>query len=196
MKLKIQIAVFMALIIALSSLFYLYKSERKNRIRIQNNQSILLSEASEYKTKDGLNAISIGQLNFKIKELKKYRGEDLETIKDLGIKLKRVKSIKTIVKDSIRIVHVKGDPIPIIDTLRCIESISPFLELNGCIDANDYFTGKITTTDSLTQILHAIPKKFLFIKYGVKSVRQEAFWQNPDSHIKYAEIIEIRRRNK
>jgi hypothetical protein len=79
------------------------------------------------------------------------------------------------------------------DTLRCIEIINKWFNLSGCIDANSKFAGRFENRDSLLYVEHIIPKKFLFIKWGIKERRQEIVFQNPHTKIMGLEYITVRK---
>ena len=67
--------------------------------------------------------------------------------------------------------------------------------MNGVLDG-DTFSAKIESVDTLQQVVHRIPKKFLFIKWGTKAIRQEVVSSNPHSKIVYTEYIELKGRKK
>lgn len=207
MKLKIQIIVVVVLVATIVTLSSLYKRERTERIRTEGNQTVLLDSIQHYTTQTGKNAVTIGTLNLKVNELKTFRTDDAQTIKDLNLKIKRVQSIsntatktstkiKTVFKDRIVEVKVLGTNILKRDTLRCLEYVTPYLTIEGCINQHSEFEGLIVSRDTLKQIIHRIPKKFLFIKFGTKAIRQEVFSMNPDTYIDFAEYIELKKRRK
>ncbi|WP_346856592.1 DUF6549 family protein [uncultured Draconibacterium sp.] len=211
MKLKAQITILLVLIGSLLTLSALYRAERNERKRIEGNQATLLETNSTlakqnnaYKFKNGLNAVSIGSLQLANKELKQYRQEDAEIIKDLNLKLKRVQrisntatrtkvDISTEVKDSVRTVYVAGTDSIVHDTLHCLEYIDPYLTLAGCIDQMNHFEGLVEYRDTLTQVVHREPHHFWFVKWGTKAIRQEVFSRNPHTFIDFAEYIELDR---
>ena len=52
---------------------------------------------------------------------------------------------------------------------------------------------RIHSVDTLRQIVHRIPHRFLFIRWGTKALRQEIVSQNPHTRIVYTEYIRIER---
>ncbi len=170
---------------------------------LDQNVNFITKEAKVYRVQvgrsDSLNALSIQRLNLDVKRYKGYREKDACIIADLGLKIKRVKSVvasqsetiyqlKTKVKDSI----VYRDSLRPI-TLRCIDINKPWYQLSGCIYPDDTFEGSMVSTDSLVYIEHIIPKKFLFIRWGVKERRQEIISKNPDTKIVSAEFISLKK---
>lgn len=47
----------------------------------------------------------------------------------------------------------------------------------------------IESRDTLQMIVHRIPKKFLFFRYGTKGVRMDVVSQNPHTQLSYPKII-------
>lgn len=170
---------------------------RKDRIRLSDNQRTLMSDIELYKTRDSLSAASVERLTLSNREFEKYCVELKETVKGLNLKIKRLQSVtqtasetkyqvKTEVRDSI--VMLPGR----IDTLRCIEYRNDYLTLSGCIE-NSQFSGLIESRDTIVQIVHRVPRKFWFIHWGTKAIRQEIISRNPYSRIAYTKYIELKK---
>ena len=198
MRLKIEILIVVILITSIGTLVWRYKVERSERIRLDGNQATLLEDACRYKTKDSLNVLSIGQLELSKSEFKQYKKESVETIKELNIKLKRVRSVqntktitkiefKTIMKDSLVIVDNM-----VRDTLKCMEYKNAHVDFAACF-VGDSIEASIIIPVGLTQVIHRIPKKFLFFKWGTKAIKQEMFSDNPYTVISYSEYIEFKK---
>jgi hypothetical protein len=66
-----------------------------------------------------------------------------------------------------------------------------YLTFSGCA-FNDSANFTIKSTDTLIQVVHRIPKRFLFFKFGTKAIRQEIVSRNPHSEIVYTEHIELK----
>lgn len=193
---KISIYLIGILSLAVVTLYWQLDKTITEKQRLSNNQEALLSDMDHYKTESGKNAASVQKLELTKSELEKYNVDLKETISDLNIKINRIQAaattatqsnykIKTVVKDSIvyRDVPVK---------LQRIDFRDPYIDLTGTIDSGT-FSGDITTRDTLVQIIHRVPKKFLFIKYGTKAIRQEVVSKNPYSKIVYTEYIELKK---
>lgn len=193
---KISIYLIGILSLAVVTLYWQLDKTITEKQRLSNNQEALLSDVDHYKTESGKNAASVQKLELTKSELEKYNVDLKETISDLNLKINRIQAaattatqsnykIKTVVKDSIayRDVPVK---------LQRIDFRDPYIDLTGTIDSGT-FSGDITTRDTLVQIIHRVPKKFLFIKYGTKAIRQEVVSKNPYSKIVYTEYIELKK---
>jgi hypothetical protein len=189
------------LLSATASLWKYTEHLKSDRDRLIKNQDILQKDIDRYVTADSLKAVSVRELSFTLNEYKKYRSEDLQTIKTLKNDVSRLQSVsktqlQTIygiqnieVRDSI-VYRDKSVP----DTLHCISYEDPYLTFSGCYDKKK-FNGNIESRDSLIITEHIIPKRFLgFLwKYGVKERRHEIVSNNPHTEIINAEWITIRK---
>lgn len=169
--------------------------EEKDRLTI-NNES-LMESVNLYKSNSGKYAASVISLTLTKSELEKNRDELAETIKDLNIKIKRLQSasststntqvkVQTIIKNSI--VYRNG----LQDTLQSFSWEDSWTKIHGEIknkDVNMY----INSVDTLKQIVHRVPKKFLFFRFGTKAIRQEVVSSNPHTKIVYSEYIELKK---
>lgn len=177
----------------------------KENNRLADNIETLNSDIHIYKVSDSLNAAGIDRLLLTQSELKKYNSELTQTVEDLNIKLKRVQSIsrtatetvyniETVVRDSLVYRQVDSTRTVAVDTLRCINYSSKWVDLSGCYWDNDAekIQLKIISRDTLYQVVHRVPKKFLFFRFGCKAIRQEILSKNPNSHIVYSKYIEIK----
>lgn len=170
--------------------------QRKENKRLELNQDALLSETESYKTKSGKDAVSIQQLELTKAELEKNCKFLTQSVSDLNLKLKRVQSIatvgtqtkieiQTVIKDSI----IYMDRIP--DTLQIFSWRDPWTVVNGKIKEQNVSLD-ISSNDTIVQVLHRIPKKFLFFKYGTKRIQQEMVSTNPHTKIVYSEYIKLK----
>ena len=125
-----------------------------------------------------------------------------QRIEDLNIKLKRVQAatttatqtkveIKTVIRDSI--IYVDSSRIA---TLPAIKWQDPWVKVDGIIMPDSTVDLSIQSVDTLYQVVHRVPKKFWFIRYGTKAIRQEITSSNPHTKIVYSEYIELKGRKK
>lgn len=181
----------------LAAMIGAYNDLMKDRNRLSDNQRALMEDVTFYRTKDSLSAASVERLTLSNSEFKKYNEELNQTVEDLNIKVKRLQSIsntgtkteykvETVFRDSI--VYVDNKP----DTLRCLSYKDAWLTFDGC-ESKGVFKGKIESRDSLTTIVHRIPRKFLFFRWGTKAVRQEVLTKNPYSTIQYTKYLEFKK---
>ena len=190
-----------ALIVVLSVLVVLMfgrlKHQKTEVNRLSNNQESLLQSIRFYKTKDSLSAASVGRLQLSVSEFKKHEERLNETIKNLNIKVRRLQSVSNTGIQSNYNINLQIKDSTIINgghlsKLKCINYDDKWISLHGCM-TDSLFNGTIITRDSLTQIVHRIPHRFLFIKWGIKSIRQEIISSNPYSQITYSKYIELKK---
>ena len=191
---KYFISIIAALIVILGISVKSCRNVCADRDRLFHNQRTLMSDVRFYRTKDSLSAVSVERLVFSNREFKKYCGDLEEQVNELRLSVKRLQSVSqaavqttyqvnTMIRDSI--VHES-------DTLRCIDYRDDYLTLVGCIENNN-FSGIIESCDTITQIVHRVPRKFLFIKWGCKAIRQEIICKNPYSRLTYTKYIELKK---
>jgi hypothetical protein len=160
-----------------------------------------MSRIQYYRTKDSLNAASVERLTLTKNELQKYCNGLTQTVEDLNIKVKRLQSVsRTATQTEYRIETVFRDSITvsvrdslIIDTLRCVNYSDEWLTFAACEKRDGILDAEIETRDTLITIVHRVPKRFLFFRFGTKAIRQEVISKNPHSKINYTEYIEIKR---
>ena len=196
-RLLFEIIVIGGLVLSISILWKGYQREHSERNRLESNQSVLMSSLENYRISDSLNAARVDALNLTVSEFKKGFSELEGLLKEMHIKVKRLETvaitgtntsyyITTPVRDSLVFV-----PVP--DTLHAIRYRDAWLSLSGYIK-NREFIGSIESRDTLVQVVHRVPKRFLFIKYGTKGIRQEVVSKNPHTTINYAKYIELKKR--
>lgn len=170
---------------------------RTDRNRLSDNQRTLLTDIEFYRTKDSLSVASVERLTLTNREFRKYAGELEKTVDELNLKLKRLQSasqsateteylIKTEIRDSIIILPGR------IDTLSCINYRDPYFTFSGSITGKQ-FSGLIQSRDTIIQMIHRVPRRFWFIRWGTKAIRQEVISRNPYSRITYTEYIELKK---
>ena len=189
------------LAVACASLWGVNSNLRQEKERLTGNQEALMDEVQYYQDEAGRNAASVQRLELSKAELEAYNGELTQRIEDLNIKLKRVQAatttatqtnveIKTIIKDTI----IYRDTGMLV--LPAIKWKDPWVNVDGIIKPDSTVDLSIQSVDTLFQVVHRVPKKFLFIRYGTKAIRQEITSSNPHTKIVYSEYIELKGRKK
>ena len=171
--------------------------------RLQHNQDALMDDVTYYQTEAEKSAASVQRMELTNSELEAHNKELTKVVDDLNIKLKRVQAatttatktrvdIKTIIRDSI--VYVDSGRI---DKVPAIKWQDPWVNVDGLILPDSTMDLKVQSVDTLYQVIHRVPKKFWFIKYGTKAIRQDITSSNPHTKIVYSEYIELKcRKNK
>ena len=164
--------------------------------RLENNQTALTEQIYLYRTSLDESAASVRALQLRCGEYERICAEDAARIRDLGIKIKRLESAaKSAVRTEVEVVAPLRDTIILRDTLRLFRWRDPWVEVEGLI-GYDSVECRVVSVDTLRQVVHRVPRRFLFIKYGVKAIRQEVICTNPHSQIVYSEYIELKNSRK
>jgi hypothetical protein len=156
-----------------------------------------LEDVTYYRTQDSLSAASVERLTLTKNELEQYNVELAKTVKELGIKISRIEaaseqatstevSVITPVKDTTIIVR----EIPVL--AKAFDWRDQWVSISGIIN-NDSVSCRVTSVDTLDQIIHRIPKKFWFIKWGTKAIRQEIVSKNPHTRMIYTKYLELKK---
>ena len=163
----------------------------------KSNTEALMSEVRRIQADSSTMALDIKTLTMSLDEYKRFRAEDEEKIKKLGIRIKDLEAtakhnvevdapIDAELKDSVMI----RDTVPVF--LKAVRMDTPYLKINGIIE-NDRLTGKINLPVTLNQAFWIEYKhKFLWWRWKVKAIHQTISSDNPYVKIKYSEYIKIK----
>lgn len=173
----------------------LYLHHSANEVaRLRNNNEALASEATLYKTRLNESAASVVALQLRIDEYRKQHERDTKRIKALGIRLRRVESVATAATHSqVAFVAPQRDTVILRDTLSLFRWRDRWVSIEGAI-RGESIECKVESLDTLRQVIHRVPRRFWFIRYGTKAIRQEITSSNPHTRIVYAEYIELPKR--
>ena len=189
---------FVLIVAIILILWGLYRDTAAEKDRLQRNENALIEQARNYRTENEKNASSVQVLTLKKDELERYNEELVKTCEDLNIKLKRAQSISQtgthteyVIKGEVRdsVVYVRDTGA--LDSLRCSDYKDPYLVFSYCVDSSGIYTADIETFDTITAIVHRIPRKFLFFRFGTKEIRQEVICANPHTRITTATKVDI-----
>lgn len=172
----------------------------KENASLRGNQHALIEGVEFYRTESGKSAASVEVLQMELAEFRSLREQDAEEIASLGIRLRRAESYAksvamTILTDTV----IVRDTVVVRDTVtmpaRHFAAEDAWSRVEGIL-FGDSLHYAIRTTDTLHQVVHRVPRKFLFIPYGTKAIRQEVWSSNPNTELIYTEYIELPRRKK
>ena len=166
--------------------------------RLRRNQHSLLNDVELYQTKAGESAATVEVLSLKLDEFREHRAADATRIKELGIRLRRAESFaKSATESRYAATLPLRDTITIRDTIRdtvrIFEGGDRWSTIRGIVKA-DSIAYALHSVDTLYQVVHRVPRKFWFIRYGTKAIRQEIVSSNPHTKLVYSEYIELPRR--
>lgn len=179
-----------------ATLFGVNNRLKLEKDRLAGNQQALLEKAEYYETEAGKSAASVQRLQLSYSELKDNYSQMCKVADDLRIKLKRIEAATTTqTKMEVDVQTKVRDTIIIRDTLPPLKQLSiewkdPWITVTGGLVGKDLKLN-ISSVDTLTQIVYRVPKRFWFIKYGTKAIRQEIVSSNPHTKIVYSEYIEL-----
>lgn len=197
-------AVFVLLIGAVLVLWRSYSNARKSIKRLESNLVVLTSDHETLIDKSGQEWSVRQALELEINEVKSTNQALLHHVDDLNLKLKRVSnasSVSTSTTDTIWDIQV----VKVVDSdsviTRKFNYSDGYLALDGVmhtdlknVSHNETLDISYTLVDTLESILYYTPKKFLFIKYGIKSTDLYTTTRNPNSRIIQSEAIVLRKR--
>ena len=168
--------------------------------RLRSNEHALLQGVEFYRTESGRSAASVEALQLELADFREQRSRDVEEIASLGIRLRRAESYaKSVAVTRFADTIVVRDTVVIRDTVavaaRHFEASDAWSRVEGML-FGDSVRYSVRTVDTLHQVIHRVPRKFLFIPYGTKAIRQEVWTSNPNTELVYTEYIELSRRRK
>lgn len=147
---------------------------------------------------DGRHA-SIERLQLRCREYEALRRRDAERIRELGVRLRRVEQVavqgvatEVEVQTPLRDTVIRRDTMRLYDTLRRFSWRDPWIRLEGVIRCDSLFC-RVESSDTLQQIVHRVPRRFLFIRWGTKALRQEIRSSNPHTRLVYADYVTFTR---
>lgn len=195
MKKRLLTVIGVLVLFLIASVVALRKA-RAEKERLEANQTALLSQVEYWTTKSGKSAADVRKLTLTANELKQTNAALKKTAEDLGIKLKRVQSASTTgVRTEVKFITQVRDSIvyrdSIIVPVKAFTWRDPWTDVQGVIE-RDSVDLSVSSVDTLTTIVHKIPHKFWFIKWGCKAIKQTVVSSNPHTKITYTEYIEVK----
>ncbi len=173
----------------------MYKREHTEKERYKANQTALLSDVAFYKTENERNVASVRALTLTKSEIETYNKNLSDRCEELEISLRRLISANiTNIQTDYHLVGALRDSLVIrydtIDTLRCMDYDDSYLTFSACVDSAGMYVADIISRDTVTAIVHRIPRRFLCFKFGTKEVRQEVYCANPRTQIVTTQYVE------
>ena len=121
----IRMAVIAGIAAAFICLWMQYRSEHRERRRLEANQHSLLTDIQFYRMRDSLSAAGVERLTLSNREFREYAGELEKTVNTLQLKVRRLQSasrtaVKTHYPMTVRLrdTVVLRDTLTVADTLR------------------------------------------------------------------------------
>lgn len=169
--------------------------------RLSCNQTALLDSVRNYKTENGKNAASVRVLELTKSELEGSCTGLTEQVKDLGIKLRRAEAVaQTATKTALEFPAQMRDSIIYVvdstatrhylDSLKLLEWKDPWVSFHGEL-RGDELTAKIESVDTITTVLHRVPRKCWLSRWKKDEYRVEAVSNNPHTKIVYEQYVKV-----
>jgi len=155
-----------------------------------SNIEVLNSKLQTYRNSLNQSVAKIRSITYTNAEYKAYKQEDIQTIKQLNIRLKNAlntTNVNTVIETRYKskLIYTPKD--------TCFSFKDNYSTVNGCIN-NNYVVGTTTNKDSLFLVVHTeYTKRFWFIKYGLKVSNVTAKAANPNTTITGLQFIEIKK---
>lgn len=210
-KIIIKIAIIAVAILALVLAFHKIHKLKEENARLLSNQEILLTqkqtimaESQAYRVSDSLNAAKVSELQFTLKEYKKYRAQDLQLIEQLRVKKSDLQKVIDSQTETINILSAKlNDSIRIdtvtniADTLKCFDYKSKWTDVSGCIDLKrGSINLQIKNRESLKIVETVVYKRFLGFLWKTNKVKDrqvDVVSENPNTTITNLDYVSIKR---
>lgn len=180
-----------------STLFMRNRALQTDNDRLKGNQTVLLEKATYYETEAGKSAASVQKLELSYSELKDHYQQVCQTADELRVKVKRLQAAATTAtKTEVRVVTEVRDSIVYLNS-GAVDSFKVFDWHDAWVNVVGEIKGRnvslnVASQDTIIQIVHRVPKKFLFFRWGCKAIRQEIVSSNPHTKIVYSEYIELK----
>lgn len=206
-----------AIIVPILAFHKIHKLKEENT-RLLSNQEILLTqkqtimaESQKYKVSDSLSAAKVSELQFTLKEYKKYRAQDLQLVKQLKIKksdlqkvigsqMETLNILSAKLNDSIKvdtIINTSYVAVSTTDTLKCFGYKSKWTDISGCINLkSDSINLQIKNRESLKIVETVVYKRFLGFLWKTNKVKDrqvDIISENPNTTIVNLDYVSIKR---
>lgn len=176
-----------------------YRRYRTENRRLAQNQQALAGHVTLYRTRLGEAAASAQALRLRCGEFERLRAADAARIRSLGVKIRRLEAaakavaattvdLEAPLRDTV-ILRLR-DTLVVRDTLRLFRWRDRWVTVEGELYA-DSVRCRVESIDTLRQIVHRIPRRFLFIRWGTKALRQQIVSSNPHTRIVHAEYVKV-----
>lgn len=151
-----------------------------------------MQSVEHYKTRAQHSVATVAKLELSVAELRRLRREDADKIRLLGIRLRRAESYaKSVAQTECQTYVPLRDTIIIHDTVKLFDTLlDGHTRLRGRVSTDSLYVD-IRQRDTIYQVVHRVPRKFLFFRFGTKAIRQDVWSSNPNTEIVYTEYIEL-----
>ena len=191
--------IILALIVAMGVALWVQQkrivSIKQERDRYQQNSDALLSDMKQWKVDSTTMATDVKTLRLTVDEFQRYRAEDAQKIKQMGVKIKNLEAaakhnlevnapVAAVIRDSI----VIRDTVPIY--VKSVSMENPHISFKGTIE-KDSLIGTIKLPVTIRQAIWIEYKRRWIFWKRVKAIHQTISSDNPYVEIKYSEYVNV-----
>lgn len=170
---------------------------RNERNRYRGNAEALLTDMKRWQADSVTMAVDVKTLRLTMDEYKRFRAEDAERIKRLGVRLRNLEAaarheleISGPIDAAVRDTVIVRDTVPVLR--QKVEMITPHIRLTGMIE-NERLKGEIRVPVTLHQAVWIEYKRRWIFWKRVKAVHQTISSDNPYVEIRYSEYIQMQK---
>lgn len=195
---KILIALVIIFAISTGILFSFVKDLKVEKETYESNSNALLSDIKRMQIDSTTNAIDVKVLKLTLDEFKQHRVKDAEEISKLKVKLRALQAVaKHNMEVDAKIDAVIRDTLVLRDTLlqkmQSVHMVTPYIQISGIIE-DDRLSGNIYLPVNIHQSVWIEYKyRFLWFRWGTKTIHQTIMTDNPHVKINYSEVIQLRK---
>jgi len=167
------------LILSLAATIRLSNKYKADKERLFENLQLSQDSSKTYRTRSGQLAAVKQAQSLTLDEFATLRQKDVQTIKDLKIRLKNVKAV--IKTEYVVKTEFKEKLVQVNDSVQCFEWSDNYFKFDGCMSA-DSIVAKAEYKDTLQIFIdNRRTKRFLFIHYGKRKEHVTAISANPNA---------------
>ena len=173
--------------------FRAYRNMKADRDRLKQNQTQLLNNGAADITEmpNGRSRASVASLTLRPDEFRRSADSLVKIARQVGIRPSRISEASTAatsMQTTIETPIYRSSAVP--DSSVCLSWSDPWVSLSGCV-TDSLFRGIVSTTDTLDIIVHRVPKRFLFFRFGCREVRMDIISRNPHTRLTYARYYKL-----
>lgn len=194
---KVLLIAVAVLSVAVAILWHRAERLGRERDRYRGNTEALLSDLKRIQVDSAMIAVDVKSLRLTVDEYKRFRAEDAERLKRLGVKIRNLEAaarheieVSGPIDAAVRDTAVIRDTVPVVR--QKVEMLTPHIELRGLIE-DGRLRGQIRVPVTLNQAVWIEYKRRWIFWKRVKAVHQTISSDNPYVEIRYSEYVIIQK---
>jgi hypothetical protein len=151
------------------------------------NVSTLIDSVKIYRHQLGYSVAEVGRLRISADDNNALTEALRRELNEIDLQLKRAQAVAHVGSESnYNITTTLKDSV----NGKTFDYSDRWIDLSGNLKG-DSISIFAKTRDSILMVVHRVPRKFLFFKFGTKAVKMTVVSKNPNSIIKYTNFIEF-----